>query len=135
MATGGLARRLIDLATAIVGRMPGGLALVNTLTCMLFGSVSGSSAAAISSVGSALVPEMARKGYSRDFSAALTATAATTGLLIPPSNVMILYALVASNVSVGALFLAGLFPGILTGLAIMAAAFLVSRRAGYGRGG
>ncbi|MBK1827073.1 TRAP transporter large permease [Haloferula rosea] len=128
MATGGLARRLIDFASSIVGRLPGGLSVVNTLTCMLFGAVSGSATAAISSVGGALIPEMEKKGYPRDFSVALTATAATTGLLIPPSNVMIVYALVATNVSVGALFLAGLVPGMVTGLAVMVVAFLVSRR-------
>ena len=128
MATGGLARRLIDFASSMIGRTKGGLSLVNTLTCMLFGAVSGSATAAISSVGAALIPEMERKGYPREFSVALTATASTTGLLIPPSNVMIIYALVATNVSVGALFLAGLVPGIVTGLAIMTVAFLVSRR-------
>ena len=128
MATGGLARRLIDFASSIIGRTKGGLSLVNTLTCMLFGAVSGSATAAISSVGAALIPEMERKGYPRDFSVALTATASTTGLLIPPSNVMIIYALVATNVSVGALFLAGLIPGVITGLAIMTVAFVVSRR-------
>lgn len=128
MATGGLARRLIEFASSIVGRKKGGLSVVNTLTCMLFGAVSGSATAAISSVGAALIPEMERKGYPRDFSVALTATASTTGLLIPPSNVMIVYALVASNVSVGALFLAGLLPGVVTGLAIMMVAILVSRR-------
>ena len=128
MATGGLARRLIEFATSIVGRRKGGLSAVNTLTCMLFGAVSGSATAAISSVGTAMIPEMERKGYPRDFSVALTATAATTGLLIPPSNVMIIYALAAANVSVGALFLAGLVPGLVTGLAIMAVAILVSRR-------
>ena len=128
MASGGLARRLIDFASSMVGRLPGGLAIVNTVTCMLFGAVSGSATAAISSIGAALIPEMERKGYPRDFSVALTATAATTGLLIPPSNVMIVYALVASNVSVGALFLAGLVPGIVTGCAVMAVAVMVSSR-------
>ncbi len=128
MAAGGLARRLIDFAASVVGRMPGGLALVNTLTCMLFGAVSGSAAAAISSIGTSLIPEMEKKGYPRNFSVALTTTAATTGLLIPPSNVMIVYALVASNVSVGALFVAGIFPGVLTGVALMAVALIASRR-------
>ncbi|MEM7697103.1 MAG: TRAP transporter large permease [Verrucomicrobiota bacterium] len=122
MAAGGLARRLIDFAASIVGRMRGGLAMINTLTCMLFGAVSGSATAAVSSIGGMLIPEMERKGNSREFSVALTATAATTGLLIPPSNVMIVYALVASNVSVGALFLAGIVPGILSGVMIMAVA-------------
>ncbi len=126
MAAGGLARRLIDLATAIVGKARGGLALVNILTCMLFGAVSGSATAAISSIGTSLIPEMEREGYPRGFSVALTTTAATTGLLIPPSNVMIVYALVASNVSVGALFLAGILPGILIGMALMGVALLKS---------
>ncbi len=128
MASGGLARRLIDFASSMVGRFPGGLAIVNTVTCMLFGAVSGSATAAISSIGPALIPEMERKGYPRNFGVALTATAATTGLLIPPSNVMIVYALLAPGVSVGALFLAGLLPGVVTGGAVMAVAVLVSRR-------
>ena len=128
MATGGLARRLIDFAASILGRTSGGLAAVNALTCMLFGAVSGSATAAISSIGGSLIPEMERKGYPRDFCVALTATAATTGLLIPPSNVMIVYALVATKVSVGALFLAGILPGVVAGLALMAIALLISRR-------
>ncbi len=134
MGSGGLAKRLIDLAASLVGRFRGGLALVNTLTCMLFGAISGSSLAAISSVGGTLIPEMNRKGYGRDFNIALTATAATTGLLIPPSNVMIVYAVVASNVSIGALFLAGVFPGILVGLLIMAAGLIICIKRGYGGG-
>ena len=132
MGAGGLATRLIDLAGLLLGRFRGGLAMVNSLTCMLFGSISGSAAAAVSSVGGTMIPEMNRKGYDRDFNIALTASAATTGMLIPPSNVMIVYAVVASNVSIGALFLAGVFPGLLTGLFIMLAAVLVSRRKGYG---
>lgn len=134
MGSGGLAKRLIDLAASLVGRFRGGLALVNTLTCMLFGAISGSSLAAISSVGGTLIPEMNRKGYGRDFNIALTATAATTGLLIPPSNVMIVYAVVASNVSIGALFLAGVFPGIMVGLLIMVASLVICIKRGYGGG-
>lgn len=133
MGRGGLARRLIDLATAIVGRLPGGLAMVNTLTCMLFGAISGSAVAAVSSVGGTLIPEMNRKGYDRDFNCALTATAATTGLLIPPSNVMIVYALVAGNVSVASLFLAGILPGIFIGIGLIVMAFIVCASKGYGR--
>jgi len=132
MGAGGLAGRLIDLAGLLLGRFRGGLAMVNSLTCMLFGAISGSAAAAVSSVGGTLIPEMNRKGYDRDFNIALTASAATTGLLIPPSNVMIVYAVVASNVSIGALFIAGVIPGIIMGLFIMLAAVLVSRRKGYG---
>lgn len=133
MGAGGLARRLIDLAAAIIGRLPGGLSLVNTLTCMLFGSISGSSAAAVSSVGSMMIPEMQRSGYPRDFSISVTVASATTGLLIPPSNVMIVYAVVASNVSVGALFMAGVVPGVFVGLAIMATCLVLSVRGGYGQ--
>jgi tripartite ATP-independent transporter DctM subunit len=132
MGAGGLAGRLIDFAAVFLGRFRGGLAMVNTLTCMLFGAISGSAAAAVSSVGGTLIPEMNRKGYPKDFNIALTASAATTGLLIPPSNVMIVYAVVASNVSISALFIAGVMPGIAIGLLIMIAALIVSRRNGYG---
>lgn len=132
MGAGGLAGRLIDFAAVFLGRFKGGLAMVNTLTCMLFGAISGSAAAAVSSVGGTLIPEMNRKGYHKDFNIALTACAATTGLLIPPSNVMIVYAVVASNISISALFLAGVMPGILIGVLIMIAAVIVSRKKGYG---
>lgn len=130
MGEGGMARRLIDFAAAVVGRVPGGLAYVNTLTCMLFGSVSGSAAAAVSSIGGFMIPQMVAKGYGREFSVALTATSATTGLLIPPSNIMIVYAVVAGNVSVAALFVAGVVPGILVGFAIMLAALVHNVRVG-----
>ncbi len=129
MGEGGMARRLMDLASAVVGRFPGGLSYVNTTTCMMFGSVSGSAAAAVSSVGGFMIPEMTRKGYGREFSVALTTASATTGLLIPPSNVMIVYAVVAGNVSVAALFMAGVLPGVLMGLLIMGAAWFQNRKA------
>jgi tripartite ATP-independent transporter DctM subunit len=130
MGEGGMARRLINLAAALVGRLPGGLAYVNTLTCMLFGAVSGSAAAAVSSIGSFMIPQMVDKGYRREFAVALTATSATTGLLIPPSNIMIVYAVVAGNVSVAALFMAGVLPGVLVGVAIMLAATVYNLRSG-----
>ncbi|HEG42426.1 MAG TPA: TRAP transporter large permease [Phycisphaerales bacterium] len=120
MGRGGMARRLIDFANSLVGMFPGGLAYVNTLTCMLFGSISGSAAAAVSSVGGFMIPEMNRKGYNREFNVAVTTTAATTGLLIPPSNVMIVYSVAAGSVSIAAMFMAGVLPGILMGLCIMA---------------
>lgn len=135
MGAGGLAGRLIDLASLLLGRFRGGLAMVNTLTCMLFGAISGSAAAAVSSIGGTLIPEMNRKGYQRDFNIAVTACASTTGLLIPPSNVMIVYAVVAPGVSIGTLFVAGVIPGILVGLMIMGTALLVCRRKGYGGAG
>ncbi|MEJ6571023.1 MAG: TRAP transporter large permease [Akkermansiaceae bacterium] len=134
MGAGGLARRLIDFAASMVGRLPGGLALVNTVTCMLFGAISGSAAAAISSIGNTLIPEMSKKGYPRDFSVAVTSCGSVTGLLIPPSNVMIVFAVVAS-VSVGDLFIGGILPGILLGVCIMAMCMLVSKKKGYGKTG
>jgi len=124
MGDGGMARRLMDFASALVGRFPGGLAYVNTLTCMLFGAVSGSASAAVSSIGGFMIPQMEAKGYQREFAVALTVTSATTGLLIPPSNIMIVFAVVSGNVSVAALFLAGVVPGLLVGLALMAASFV-----------
>jgi tripartite ATP-independent transporter DctM subunit len=130
MGEGGMARRLMDFAAALLGRFRGGLSHVNTATCMLFGAVSGSATAAVSSVGGFMIPEMERKGYGKEFSVAVTTVSATTGLLIPPSNIMIVYAVVAGNVSVGALFLAGIFPGILVGLLIMAACTLLLARPG-----
>lgn len=133
MGRGGLARRLIDFAAIVVGRLPGGLGYVNTLTCMLFGSISGSAAAAVSSIGGFMIPEMNRKGYNREFNVAVTATAATTGLLIPPSNSMIVYSVAAGSVSIAAMFMAGILPGILVGLCIMAASGIISIRNGYGK--
>jgi len=119
---------LIDFAAALVGRFPGGLAYVNTLTCMLFGSISGSATAAVSSVGGFMIPEMRRKGYPREFSVALTTAAATTGLIIPPSNIMIVYAVAAGSVSIIGLFLAGIVPGLLVGLCIMVASYFWARK-------
>ncbi len=131
MGRGGLARRLIDFAGVLVGALPGGLGYVNTLTCMLFGSISGSAAAAVSSVGGFMIPEMNRKGYGREFNVSVTTTAATTGLLIPPSNVMIVYSVAAGSVSIAAMFMAGILPGIVTGLFIMLVAGIISVFHGY----
>ncbi|TWU27578.1 TRAP transporter large permease [Bythopirellula polymerisocia] len=128
MGRGGVASRLVQLANALVGSLPGGLAYVNTLTCMLFGSISGSSAAAISSIGGFMIPEMEKAGYRKEFSVALTTCAATTGLIIPPSNIMIVYAVVAQNVSIAALFVAGVLPGIAFGLSLMLVAAIFCGR-------
>ena len=133
MGQGGIARRLTDLATALVGRFPGGLAFVNVLSCMLFGAVSGSATAAVSSIGGFIIPEMQRKGYNREFGVALTITSATTGLLIPPSNIMIVYALVSGGaVSIATLFVAGIVPGMVFGLLLMIAAGVLCKKNGYG---
>jgi tripartite ATP-independent transporter DctM subunit len=132
MGEGGMARRLIEFASAVIGWCKGGLGYVNVLTCMMFGSISGSAAAAVSSIGGFMIPEMNRQGYNKAFNVAVTSTAATTGLLIPPSNVMIVYAVVASNVSVAALFMAGILPGMLVGGGLMLVSGLICWRRGYG---
>ncbi|MGI9430336.1 MAG: TRAP transporter large permease [Bythopirellula sp.] len=130
MGEGGMARRLIDFASAVVGPLRGGLAFVSTLTCMMFGAISGSATAAVSSVGGMLIPEMVRKGYDRRFSVAVTTTSATTGLVIPPSNIMIVYAVVTGGqVSVVAMFFAGILPGVIMGLAIMLVCFITAQGA------
>ena len=130
MGRGGMARRLIDFANALVGRYPGGLSYVNTLTCMMFGSISGSATAAVSSVGGFMLPEMIRNGYDRDFSVAVTTAAATTGLIIPPSNIMIVYAVACGSVSIAAIFIAGVIPGIVMGLCIMTVCLIHAIRKG-----
>jgi tripartite ATP-independent transporter DctM subunit len=135
MGQGGMARRLMDFAAAMVGRLPGGLAYVNTLSCMLFGAVSGSAAAAVSSIGGFMIPQMKEKGYSKEFAVALTATSATTGLLIPPSNIMIVYAVVSGGVSVAGLFMAGVVPGMLIGFLLMVASAVLMRVGGHSKAG
>ena len=134
MGRGGIAGRLIDFAGALVGRFTGGLAYVNVLTCMLFGSISGSAVAAVSAVGGFMIPEMNEKGYHRDFNVAVSTTAATTGLMIPPSNIMIVYALVSGGVSIVAMFMAGILPGIVFGLLLMLVSGIISKKRNYGAG-
>jgi len=126
MGRGGIARRLIEFAKALVGMFPGGLAYVNVLACMFFGSISGSSVAATSAIGGFMLPVMEKEGYDKNFNAALTVTASTTGLLIPPSNILIVYSLASGGVSIAALFIAGYLPGILVGLGLMAVAAVFS---------
>ena len=114
MGRGGIAKRLIECAMALVGALPGGLALVNVMSCMLFGAISGSAVAATSAIGGFMLPEMKKHGYEPAYSAAVTAAAATTGMLIPPSNIMIVYAIASGGVSIAALFVAGYLPGNFT---------------------
>ncbi len=134
MNSGGIAMRLIEFAKVLVGRLPGGLAVVNIMANMLFGAISGSAAAAASAIGSIMTPEMKKAGYDPNFSASVNISSATTGLTIPPSNVLIVYSLASGGVSISALFLAGYIPGILTGLAIMLVAAIHSMRHNYPRG-
>ncbi|MFW5872457.1 MAG: TRAP transporter large permease [bacterium] len=119
MNSGGIAIRLINFARILVGKLPGGLAFVNVIANMLFGAISGSAAASASAIGSIMHPEMKKEGYNENFSTAVNISSATTGLSIPPSNILIVYSLASGGVSITALFLAGYIPGILTGIAIM----------------
>jgi len=134
MAHGGIARRLIEFSKAMIGMVPGGLAFVNVISCTLFGAISGSAVAATSAIGGFMIPEMNKEGYDRNFNAAVTATAATTGLLIPPSNVLIVYAVASGGVSIAALFVAGYLPGILVGLGLMVVCAIYARRNNLPRG-
>ena len=119
MGQGGIARRLIDFAKSILGRLPGGLALVNVISSTLFGAISGSAVAATSAIGGFMIPAMKKEGYDPAFSAAVTVTASTTGLLIPPSNILIIYSLASGGVSIAALFVAGYIPGLLVATGLM----------------
>lgn len=130
MGHGGIARRLIDFAKSLVGMLPGGLAIVNVISCALFGAISGSAIAANSAVGGFMIPAMEKEGYDRDFGAAVTAAASTTGLLIPPSNIMIVYAVVSGGVSIAALFVAGYLPGLLVALLLAVVCLVYARRKG-----
>ncbi|MCD6543616.1 MAG: TRAP transporter large permease subunit, partial [Flavobacteriaceae bacterium] len=131
MNKGGIAHRLIAFAKTLVGSLPGGLALINVIGAMLMGSIAGSAMASASAMGSILGPEMEKEGYSREFGAAVNITSATVGLVIPPSNVLIVYSLASGGVSIAALFLAGYIPGILTGLFLMIVASLWAKKKGY----
>ncbi len=134
MLHGGIAERLVRLANVIVGHVRGGLGLVNVLASMLFGGISGSAVADASALGSVLIPMMREKGYDADYAVNVTVTSATIGLIIPPSHNMIIYSIAAGGtVSVASLFLAGVVPGVLTGVCLMVAAYAIAVRRGYPR--
>lgn len=122
MNAGGSARRLVDLAYLLLGRLPGALALVHIAASMLFGSISGSAVATASAMGTLMGPRMREQGYGRDLGAAINVSSATTGLILPPSNILIVYSLASGGVSIAALFVAGYVPGLLLGVALMAVA-------------
>lgn len=131
MNRGGIAHRLIDFSKALVGSLPGGLAIINVMAAMMMGAIAGSSVAAASAMGTILGPEMEREGYSKEFGAAVNITSSTMGLVIPPSNILIVYSLASGGASIAALFLAGYIPGILTGLMLMIVAVIWAKRNGY----
>lgn len=131
MNKGGIAHRLIAFAKTLVGALPGGLALINVIAAMLMGAIAGSAMASASAMGSILGPEMEKEGYDREFGAAVNITSATTGLIIPPSNILIVYSLASGGASIAALFIAGYIPGILTGLFLMIIASIWAKKKGY----
>lgn len=131
MNRGGIAHRLVDFSKATVGSLPGGLAIINVMAAMMMGAIAGSSVAAVSAMGSILGPEMEKEGYSKEFGAAVNITSSTMGLVIPPSNILIVYSLASGGVSVAALFLAGYIPGLLTGLLLMIVAMIWAKKHRY----
>ncbi|KZM55136.1 TRAP transporter large permease [Aeribacillus pallidus] len=131
MNNGGIVERLVNFAKVLVGRMPGALAHTNIVGNMLFGSLSGSSVAAAAAIGGVMGPMQKKEGYDPRFSAAVNIASAPTGLLIPPSGILIIYSLVSGGTSVAALFLAGYLPGILWGIACMITAYIIAKRNGY----
>ncbi|SLN11497.1 TRAP transporter large permease [Pseudooctadecabacter jejudonensis] len=126
MSTGGVARRIIDFAIAIIGHVRGGLAIAGVLACMLFAALSGSSPATVVAVGTIVIAGMVKSGYSKDFAAGVICNAGTLGILIPPSIVMVVYAS-ATDVSVGRMFLAGVIPGLLAGVMLMVTIYVIAR--------
>ena len=135
MGQGGISRRLIGLANVMVGRVKGGLAMVNVLTSMFFGGISGSAVADVASEGTIILPMMKEKGYDEDYSVAVTVTSACQGVIIPPSHNMIIYSMAAGGVSVGRLFLGGFVPGVTLGIALMIISYVIAVKLNYPKEG
>ena len=133
MGRSGITEDLVDIMKAMVARLTGGLALVTILVCMFFAAISGSGPATVAAVGALLIPAMVDEGYDKDFSAAVSASGGVLGVLIPPSNPMIIYGVIAS-VSIGDMFIAGLLPGIFMATMLMIPAYIISARRGSGKG-
>ncbi|MFK7838561.1 MAG: TRAP transporter large permease [Sulfitobacter sp.] len=134
MEVGGMANRMIAIATNLVGAYRGSMGLVTVFACMLFAALSGSGPATTAAIGSVTVPAMKREGYDVPFAAAITASAGALGSLIPPSNLLIIYGLV-SETSIPRLFLAGLLPGLMVTILLMVTTYIIARRRGYGGDG
>ena len=126
MSTGGVAARIIRFSIAIVGHLPGGLAIAGVFACMLFAAFSGSSPATVVAIGSIVIAGMVQVGYTKDFAAGVIANAGTLGILIPPSIVMVVYAS-ATDVSVGRMFLAGVIPGLMAGTMLMVTIYVIAK--------
>ena len=132
MNSSGITARLIDLSMAVVGRLRGGLGLVNVFSSMIFGGISGSSTSDTASIGSVMIPEMRKRGYSAGFASGITVASSTMGMIIPPSVPIVLYAIVAQE-SVGRLFLGGLIPGIMIGVLQIGVMLAIANRRRYPR--
>jgi len=128
MNKGGIANRLIELAKALTGRLPGGLLYVNVIAAMLFGAIAGSAAAVVFVIGGILGKRMDAEGYPKGLGAAVNITSSTTGLIIPPSNILIVYSLASGGVSIAALFIAGYLPGLFIGLVLMITAAIFIKK-------
>lgn len=133
MGRSGITEDLVAIMKAIVGKLPGGLAMVTVLVCMFFAAISGSGPGTVAAVGGLLIPAMVKDGYDKDFAAAVSASGGVLGVLIPPSNPMIIYGVIAS-VSIGDLFIAGIVPGMVMASMLLIPAFFISRKRGYGKG-
>lgn len=131
MNNGGIAERLVNVAKVLSGRMPGALSQANVVANMLFGAISGSGAAAAAAIGGTIGPMQEKEGYDPAYSAVVNIASAPTGMLIPPSNLMIVYSTIAGSVSVAALFTAGYVPGILWGVLVMILAGITAKKRGY----
>jgi tripartite ATP-independent transporter DctM subunit len=134
MSQGGISDRLIKFSNVIVGRLRGGLAQVNVLSSMFFGGISGSAIADTSSIGAMLIPMMKEAGYDTDYSVGITVTSACQGVIIPPSHNIIIFAVSAGGISVGKLFLGGFIPGVLLGLGLMIASYIIAVKRNYPKG-
>lgn len=135
MAEGGIALRLVNFAYVFVGFIRGGLSLVNIVASTFFGAISGSSVADTASIGSVMIPEMEKKGYPREYAAAVTASGSVQAILIPPSHNSVIYSLAAGGtVSIATLFIAGVLPGLLLGMSLMALCLCFARKRGYPKG-
>ncbi|WP_433957105.1 TRAP transporter large permease [Cytobacillus horneckiae] len=130
MGKAGVSRRLLTLATMLVGWMVGGLAMVTVVTCMFFAAISGSGPATVAAIGSFMIPSMKAKQYDEGFAAALTAAAGSIGVIIPPSIPFVMYGVIG-GVSIGSMFLAGIIPGIIIGLGLMVVSFLIAKKKDY----
>jgi tripartite ATP-independent transporter DctM subunit len=135
MAEGGMSRRLVNFAGVLVGFIRGGLSLVNILASTFFGAISGSSVADTASIGSVLIPEMEKKGYPRDFSTAVTVSGSVQAILIPPSHNAVLYSLAAGgSISISALFIAGVLPGLLLGASLVVLCLYIAKKRDFPKG-